>query len=470
MDVPACPGCRQRDARIAELERRVAELEALVRDLTARLGINSSNSSVPPSANPLDAPKPVVKKPTGRKPGGQPGHPPHLKQLLPPERVKKFISFVPTLCHKCQTPLPVQHGPLDPPTTRFQVAELPPILAEITEYQGHARTCTCCGQVTQAAIPAPLRAHGCGPRLTATLAYLTGRHHLPKRAAEEVCEDVFAVPIALGTIAALEREVSTALEPAHAQALTAVQQAAVKNVDETSWKQAGAKRWLWVAATTTVAAFVIHGQRSLLGLATLLSDTIHGILCSDRWSVYACWPVLWRQICWAHLQRDFRKCLDRGGPGAFVGTEGLRIVRRVFRAWHLFRGGGLSRGRLQDRLNPIARHLRKVLDAGKACVDSKTASFCSNLVELEPALWRFVVTEGVEPTNNHAERVLRRGVLWRKISFGCHSAAGCRFVERMLTVTQTLRLQNRNILHFLIEAVHNHRARLPLPSLLPLQA
>ena len=469
MDVSTCPGCRERDARIAELERRVAELEALVRDLTARLGINATNSSVPPSANPLGAPKPVVKKPTGRKPGGQPGHPPHLKQLLPPERVKEFIPFVPTHCRKCQAVLPAEPGPNDPSPIRFQVAELPPIQAEITEYQGHARTCPCCGEVTQAPIPADVRAHGCGPRLTATLAYFTGRHHLPKRAAEEVSEDVFGVPIALGTISALEREVSTALEPAHAEALQAVKDAAVKNVDETSWKEAGEKRWLWVAATTTVAAFTIHGKRSLLGLTTLLSNTIHGILCSDRWSVYACWPVLLRQICWAHLKRDFKKCLDRGGPGAFVGKEGLRIVRRVFKAWHLFRGGGLSRAQLQQRLSPVARELRKLLDAGRACADSKTAAFCANLVELEPALWRFVVTDEVEPTNNHAERVLRRGVLWRKISFGCHSAAGCRFVERMLTVTQTLRLQKRNILHFLIAAVHNHRTHLPIPSLLPVQ-
>ena len=411
MDVPACPGCRARDARIGELERRVAELEALVRDLTARLGINSSNSSVPPSANPLDAPKPVVKKPTGRKPGGQLGHPPHLKRLLPPERVKEFIPFLPTHCRNCQAALPAEAGPLDPAPTRFQVAELPPLQAEITEYQGHARTCPCCGEVTQAAIPADRRAHSCGPRLTATLAYFTGRHHLPKRAAEEVSEDVFAVPLALGTISALEQEVSMALAPAHAAALTAVKEAAVKNVDETSWKEGGQKRWLWVAATTTVAAFVIHGTRSLLGLATLLSDTVQGILCSDRWSVYGCWPVRRRQICWAHLKRDFQKCLERGGPGAFVGAEGLRIVRRVFKAWHLFRGGGLSRAQLQKRLDPIARHLRKVLDAGRACADSKTANFCTNLVELEPALWRFVITEGVEPTNNHAERILRRGVL-----------------------------------------------------------
>jgi transposase len=225
MAIAACPGCRERDVRLAEWERRVAELEALVRDLTARLGTNSSNSSVPPSANPLNAPKPVVKQPTGRQPGGQPGHPPHLKQLLPPERVKEVIPFLPTHCRQCQAALPAAPGPHDPAPTRFQVAELPPIQAEITEYQGHARTCPGCGTVTQAPIPAAIRAHGCGPRLTATLADLTGRHQLPKRAAEEISADVFAVPLALGTIAALEREVSTAWAPAHAAALTAVKSA-----------------------------------------------------------------------------------------------------------------------------------------------------------------------------------------------------------------------------------------------------
>jgi transposase len=345
---------------------------------------------------------------------------------------------------------------------------LPSLLAEITEYQGHARICPCCGEVTRASIPEEIRAHGCGPRLTATLTYLTGKHHMPKRAAEEISADVFGAPISLGTISALEQEVCAALEPAHAQALAVVQQAPVKNVDETSWKQAGKKRWLWVAATATVAAFIIHSKRSLDGLATLLSNTIHGILCSDRWSAYDRWPVLLRQVCWAHLKRDFQKCVDRGGAAVAIGQAGLQVVSDIFDAWHLFRGGGLSRAQLQQRLDPVARRLRKLLDAGCACADSKVANFCGNLIALEPALWRFVVSAGVEPTNNHAERVLRHAVLWRKISFVCHSADGCRFVERILTVVQTLRLQNRNALHFLIEAVHNHRAGLSSPSLLAL--
>jgi transposase len=457
MDAPVCPGCRERDARIAELERRVAELEAQVRELLARLGRNASNSSLPPSANPPGAPAPVQKKKSKRQRGAQPGHPPHLRQLLPPERVRKTVRFVPKHCQQCQAALPEQAGPHDPPPARFQVAELPALTAEITEYQGHARTCPACGFLTRRAIPAEIRAHSCGPRLTATLSYLSGCHHLSRRGVEEVAEAVFAVPIALGTVMALEQEMSQALAPAHAEAVEAVRQAPVKHLDETGWKQAGQKRWLWLAATTRVAAFLIHSRRNVAALTALLGQKIIGFLVSDRWHAYNVIPVLRRQVCWAHLKRDFQKCLDRGGPAQAIGEAGLAIVRRVFKAWHTFRGGGCSRQQLQRRLSPIAKELRQLLERGCGCADTKVANFCANLIALEPALWRFVVSKGVNPTNNHAERVLRRGVLWRKNAFGCHSEAGCRFVERILTVVQSLRLQQRNVLDFLYNSLRAHR-------------
>lgn len=463
MEAPQCPGCRERDARIAALEKRVAELEAKLQELLKR---NSSNSSMPPSANPLGAPPPVTKKKSKRKRGGQPGHPPHLRQLLPPERVNQTIPFVPERCQQCQAPLPQQAGPNDPPPHRHQVAELPDLTAIITEYQGHARTCPCCGEVTRAVIPAEMRAHSCGPKLTATMSYLTGCHRLSKRGVEETVATVFEAPIALGTVVALEQEMSAALAPAHAEALAAVRQAAAKNVDETSWKVAGRKCWLWVAATASVAAFLIHAKRGVVGLVALLGEKILGILTSDRWGAYNIVSVLQRQVCWAHLKRDFQKCVDRGGPAKAIGVAGLAIVSRVFKAWHTFRGGGCSRLDMQRRLSPVARQLQSLLEAGCGCADSKAGHFCANLLDVEPALWRFVVTDGVEPTNNHAERVLRRGVLWRKNAFGCHSEGGCRFVERVLTVVQTLRLQQRSVLNYLYTALVAHRSASPAPKLL----
>jgi len=379
---------------------------------------------------------------------------------------KKTMAFVPKQCGQCQAALPKEASANDPPPTRHQVAELPELTAEITEYQAQARTCFDCGFVTRETIPAEIRAHSCGPRLTAVLSYLTGCHHVSRRGIEEIAAAVFDAPIALGTVMALEQEMSQALAPAHQEAVAAVQQAPVKHVDETGWKQAGQKCWLWVAATASVAAFLIHTHRSVAALTALLGQKIGGFLISDRWNAYNVVSVLRRQVCWAHLKRDFQKCVDRGGSAKAMGEAGLAVVKRVFKAWHTFRGGGCSRKRLQLRLSPVARELHHVLERGCACADSKAANFCANLLALEPALWRFVVTEGVEPTNNHAERVLRCGVLWRKNAFGCSSAAGCRFVERILTVVQTLRLRQRNVLPFLYNSLRAHRLGQGAPKLL----
>lgn len=466
--LPACPGCRQRDADIAALVARVASLEQRLQEAEARLNTNSTNSSVPPSANPLGAPKPTVKKKSRRKPGGQPGHPPRLKQLLPPERVRHFKTFVPRTCDHCQAPLPADPGPTDPGPTRFQTIELPPVVTLVTEYQGHARTCPCCGEVTWASIPAAIRAHSVGPRLTATLSYFSGYQGLSKRNVEETAEVIFGAPIALGTVSNLESEVSAALAAPHQEALQAVRAAAVKHADETSWKRRGKLCWLWGAATVGAVAFVIHAKRSALGLTALLGLEIQGILCSDRWGVYGRVPPERRQVCWAHLKRDFRKIVDRGGACAFVGREGGKVVKKVFAAWHGFKDGQGTRAQLQAQLEPVISRLNRVLLEGALLgEDQKVVQFCENVLALEPALWTFLTTEGVEPTNNYMERLVRRAVLWRKRSFGCWSEAGCRFVERILTVVQTRRLQGQNVLEYLHEAVLAYRAGTSCPRLLP---
>ena len=472
MDAPLCNGCRERDARIAELEARVAELEARNQD-QARLLIDLArklqNQDLPTAAATTQAPAspPAAKKASGRKPGGQPGHPPHLKQLLPPERVTRTISFVPTHCQHCQTPLPTERGPEDPEPNRFQVAELPELKATLTEYQAHARACPCCGKLTQATIPEDLHAHSIGPGLAALMAYLVGNCGLSKRRVEEVIETIFEVPVALGTVAKLEQEMSTALETAHQEALVAVQQAPVKHLDETGWKKAGHKRWLWVAATSTVVVFLIHRLRNAAVVLLLVGRTLQGILCSDRWRAYDGVPLLQRQVCWAHLKRNWEKLAERGGTAQRVAEACLALKDQVFEQWHLFRGGGLTRQQLDDRMAPLALELLAVLQHGERSQDGKTARCCGRVLAVYPALWTFVVVEGVEPTNNHAERVQRLAVLYRKNCFGCHSDSGCRFVERLLTVVQTLRLQRRPVLPYLKETLVSHRTGQPMPRLVP---
>jgi transposase len=461
----ACPECvklrRELDVALAQ----IAVLEAQVKELALQIQRNSSNSSTPPSANPLDAPKPTAKPPTGRKPGGQVGHRGHHRVRLPANRVNAIVTYVPSVCTGCHTPLPSEPGPNDPEPSWHQVAELPRLAAVVTEHQAHARTCPGCGQLNQATIPAEVRAHVIGPRLAAMMSYLSGRFHLSKRSVRELVEAAFEVPVSLGTVAALEQQTSAALTGAHDQARDAVRDAPVKNADETGWKQAGARRWLWTAVTARVAYFVIHVQRGARGLKALLGEAITGIIISDRWWGYNGLPLEQRQVCWAHLKRDFQKCLERGGPGKLVGDVGLMVVEDVFTLWWEFREGLIDRPSLGSQLEPLIEELRVALERGSGCADPKVMAFCDNLLALYPALWLFAGVEGVEPTNNHAERILRMGVLWRKNAFGCHSESGCRFVERILTVVQTLRLQKRSVLNFLEESIIAHRSGTPSPAL-----
>jgi len=299
------------------------------------------------------------------------------------------------------------------------------------------------------------------------LSYFSGCHGMSKRGVEEVAEAIFAAPVSLGTVVNLEREVGAALAAPHEEALEVVRAAGVKNADETSWKLAGKSCWLWAAATTTVATFVIHGTRGILGLTALLGMEIRGIICSDRWGPYNRVPESRRQICWAHLKRDFQKVVDRGGASEGIGRAGQRVVERVFAAWHAHEEGKATREGLQERLAPVMRRMNAVLVEGCKGIDPTVATFCGNLLELERAMWTFAREDGVEPTNNHIERLLRRAVLWRKRSFGCQSEEGCRFVERILTVVQTRRLRGESVLEYLHDALVASRTGLRCPQLVP---
>jgi transposase len=466
MSEPSCPGCAQRDAVIVALQQRVAALERQLQDLQARLGTNASNSSLPPSANPPGAPAPVAKKPTGRKTGGQKGHQAHQRLRLPPERVQHVIPLLPTHCAGCQAPLPAQPSAGDPEPVWHQFAELPKVSAVVTEFQGHARTCRACGHVTRAAIPAEIRAHAFGPRLAAVLSYLGGSQFVSQRGLEDVAEVVFGVPLSLGSVTALQEQMSAALRPAHQEIADVVRPAPVKNVDETGWKQAGDKRWLWAAVATTAALFVIHVRRGAAGLKALLGETIAGVVGSDRWSAYHLVPLARRQLCWAHLRRDFQALIDRGGAAAQLGEELLLHADVLFGLWYQVRDGTRTRRWLERQVDGWLRaEVRLLLERGAAGACAKTAGVCAEVLKLEPALWTFARQEGVEPTNNAAERALRPAVLKRKRSFGCHSEAGCRFLERLFSVTLTLRLRQQSVLDYLVDALVAHRYGLPAPQL-----
>jgi transposase len=279
---------------------------------------------------------------------------------------------------------------------------------------------------------------------------LVGCHRVSRRGVEEIAQAVFDVPLSLGSVCHLEEQMSQALAAAHTEASDAVRAAEVKHADETSWSQRGKRRWLWLAATATVAAFVVHARRSLAGLRALLGEVLVGIVVSDRWSVYEVLPDGRRQLCWAHLIRDFRALAERSGTSRRIGADLLALSAVLFEYWPKVRDGTRSRPWfVQEVLSVIRPDVLSLLRRGLRCRCASTRGTCRELLAWEESLWTFAFVEGVEPTNNHAERLLRGAVLWRKGSFGSSSEGGCRFVERMLTVVQTLRLQGRPVLTYL---------------------
>jgi transposase len=464
MDASSCPGCRERDQRIATLEKRVQELEAQVRQL---LGRNSSNSSMPPSANPPNAPKPAPKQRSGRKPGAQPGHSAQNRVRLPPEQVSQFEHFVPTTCACCQLPLPAEAGPNDPPPLWHQVVELPKVLAHVTEYQGHARICPGCGHCTQAVIPAEIRAHAHGPRLTAAVSCCTGEYHVSKRDARDLLQTVLGVSMAVGSVVACEQETSAATAAAHEEARLASAQVVAANLDETSWKLGKKMIWLWTVVSSVCTFYLVHAKRGGVALAAIFRKAFAGVMITDRWVAYDRQPLGRRQLCWAHLIRNFQACYDRGGAAKKIGEQLLCLADDVFTFWYQVRDGTLQRSTFRGYLGTLRPWLREVLAEGLVCGCAKTRALCKHVLKREKALWTFARVEGVEPTNNAAERALRRAVLWRKRSFGCKSEAGCRYVERMLTVVKTLQQQDRPVLDYLAEAIAAYRAGQPAPKLLP---
>ncbi len=451
-------------AELVALRTENAELRARVQELEARLGQNSTNSSRPPSSDPpAMSPRPPA-PPSRRRRGGQPGHPPHQRALVPSEQVDETVVHWPTHCRSCQAPL-VQTAVGEP--VRHQVTELPPVRAVVTEHQLQRVQCAACGTTTCAALPPDVPAGAFGPRLQATVAVLSGRYRLSRREVVGVCTDVLGAPLAVGSVDHLCQATAAALAEPVAVLEQAVQQAPTAHADETSWREAGQRRWLWVVVTAVATVFTLAPSRGRGVIQGLLGASFAGYLISDRWAAYTWIAPERRQVCWAHLKRDFQKRVDYGGPGRAIGRDALRLLGGLFGAWADLRADPTQRPRFVRRARQYQWRLRRVLERGQECGCDQTANFCTALLKLWPALWTFVTVPGLEPTNNAAEQALRPAVLWRKGSFGTQSAGGNAFVTRLLSVAATCKQHDRSLLAYLTAVCTAAQAGLPIPSLLP---
>jgi transposase len=443
-------------AMLARVTQQLLELQQARRP-------TASNSSVAPSANPIGAKPPVTKRPTGRKRGAQLGHQGKSRTLLPLEQVDQVIEHRPAVCTRCQ-------GAIAPATPgqvvgRHQVAELPRAAVLIQEHQSLACRCAGCGAITRGVIPTEVAISNTGARLTAAIAILCAAVKGSKRDVAMLLTDVLSSPIALGSVCEREREVSDALAGVYQDLVERSARSSVKYVDETSWKLAGKEVWLWVSADQDQVIYRIHRWRSRQALKDLFgSNKPSGVFCTDRFGAYA--SIKRRGLCWAHLKRDFVAAVERGGgAGEAVGMKLLEVLRQVFELWHRFRNKQIARRGLIEAIRPLQTRMREALEEGVACGPKKTAAMCRHLLKHERAMWRFVNTPGLEPTNNLAERMLRGAVIWRKKCFGNASEGGLRYVERVLSVMQTLRRRGHNVLDYLTDAITAHRNDRPPPPI-----
>lgn len=382
--------------------------------------------------------------------------------MLPPERVTAVHELKPAACRCCGDEL----SGADEEPHRHQVIDVPKVLAMAIEYRLHALRCERCCITTQAELPHGVPATMLGPRLTAMVAVMSGAFRMSKRMIEEMLADFFGVEIALGTVSNTEQRMSEVLAEPFAQAAEAVRQEPIVHADETGWRERTKKAWLWVAATTTVAVFLIRRSRAGAVARELLGEKFKGTLVSDRWSGYGWVDVAQRQLCWAHLKRHFKAFEDYGSKARRIGKALQRETRKLFHELNRARDGTIQFSTMRNKVRPVQARIEALLAMGEACPSKKVAGMCREILTLRPALWTFLWRPWVEPTNNHGERVLRHAVVWRKSSLGTDSEVGSRFVERVLTAVQTLRLQRRNVLDYMTAACEASLRGEHAPSLL----
>jgi transposase len=452
------------DEQIQRLEKRVAQQDERIAQLERRLGRNSRNSSRPPSADPPNTPPRRGKDPSGRKPGGQPGHEGKGRRLLPAWAVDEFVDHWPSACG-CGHVFAGGELVCDGDPARHQVEELPAITVTVTEHRCQRVRCPDCGRRARGELPAGVAASAFGPRYQAAVAVLSVRNRVSRRDVVELCEQLFGSRVASGTIDAILARVGDALAEPYDDLLQRVRAATSLNMDETGWRTAGQRRALWGAFSARHGVLRIAPDRQEDHARELLDQTT-AIVTSDRWWAYSHLPLARRQVCWAHLRRDFKAHADGPGAEKAFGEAGLRVCEQLFWTWEIYQHTG-DRRELKRRVRALRRELKPILRtyAAKAPRYKYTRGLARNLLKIWPALWTFADHRGVEPTNNHAERALRGAVIYRKLSLGSQSQSGERRIQRLLSAHTTCRLQRRSLHAYLIDAIAAHTRGHPAPLL-----
>jgi len=442
----------------------VLSLMARVEELERQIGRNSRNSSLPPSRDSPDARKARPKKKgSGRSQGGQPGHPGrHRPMVADPDRVE---TYWPTQCDGCGAAIGEADRVADGDPVLHQVSDIK-VVVEVCEHRRMRARCGC-GHCTLAPLPAGVPEGAFGASIAAAASTLTAAR-VSRRETSRLLEDLCGIQISVASVEVLVKQTSAALEDPYVRILGHLDDARVRCADETSWRQAGDPRWLSVAAAVDAALFQIALRRDRDATRALLGDAPGGVIVSDRYAVYLYIDDTQRQLCLAHVQRDFVALSERGGAPGRLGRKLERCLADAFKILNQADRDPADLTALQADLAPSRKKLRELLERGARGRDPQTARFCTGLLERYEALWTFTRVAGVPATNNTAERALRHAVMWRKTSYGTQTDHGNRAVERLLTIRETCRLQHRRLHTYLTDAITAHQHEWPIP--VPLQA
>jgi transposase len=463
---------------LLDLAARVEELEERLRRLEGQARQDSRTSSKPPSQDPpktrqqrraearAKAKELSSREGAQRSAGGQSGHRGAGRGLVPEDQVDEIVDHYPDACRGCGHEFTVDDRRPDRRFGRRQVAELPPISVIVVEHRTHRLRCRECRVKTTAAVPDAIGASAFGPNLQAAIVTLTVRNRISRRAIAELARELFGIRLSSGAVDAICQRASQALAGPHSQLQDWVRDQRVLHVDETGWRTAGDSRALWAATNPRAALFEIAEHCNREQFDELIGP-YSGIIVSDRWPGYEHLDPAQRQVCWSHLQRDFRRHSEGLADQKTFGEHGLELTSRVFRAWRVYQHDHHDPDQLKGDIEPIQIELRELLErAGRKSARTRYhRRFANNLLKVWPALWTFVTIDGVEPTNNPAERALRGPVIHRKLSHGTRSDDGERFAERALSAATTCRLQDRSLFAYLRELLTAHSRDDPLPAL-----
>ena len=451
-------------AVIDHYEERIATLQAELTAVKQELaGVKKTprNSSLPPSTEHPHAKPTPTKEKTGKKQGGQPGHPKHARALIPTQQCQTVIECVPRACRRCGKALAGK----DAEPLRHQVWDIPPIVPEVTEYQLHRLTCPCCRESTCGLLPPGAPATQGGPRLVALTALLMGCFKQSKRRVALFLEQVLNQPCSPGWVVKLQNQATAALTPAYEELAAKLPAEPVLGIDESPTKEARVKSWLWTFVAGSYTVFALRTTRAATVLHDLLTTDFKGVVNCDRAKMY--WKTGRPQWCWAHLKRDFQALIDHPDHQVKrLGHDLMRPTRELFRHWARCRDGTTTREEMLRLMQPIRKDIDGLLLRGAFSGNSKLVGMCEPMYDHRNWLWTFLDVDGVEPTNNISERALRPAVIWRKLSFGTQSAKGSRFVETILTVVETCHRQSRNSFEYITAAIRAHFASQTAPSLL----